>query len=96
MRGYEKMALLRVFYLMMRRPPRSTLFPCATLFRSNSTPERRKARAQAPNLGIEKGEDRIVVHGDGFEVSINRGQARVTSFTGADGKLITAGPELSV
>src|SRR3712207_8320576 len=27
-------AYLRLFFLMRRRPPRSTLFPCTTLFRS--------------------------------------------------------------
>ncbi len=27
-----------VFFLMIRRPPRSTLFPYTTLFRSNTTP----------------------------------------------------------
>src|SRR5688572_32685151 len=31
-----------VFFLMIRRPPRSTLFPYTTLFRSNLTGERRK------------------------------------------------------
>src|SRR5947208_7072697 len=29
------------FFLMIRRPPRSTLFPYTTLFRSNSTPAER-------------------------------------------------------
>src|SRR3712207_8016179 len=30
------------FFLMIRRPPRSTLFPYTTLFRSNSSCEQRK------------------------------------------------------
>src|SRR3712207_7597995 len=30
------------FFLMIRRPPRSTLFPYTTLFRSPSTPPRRE------------------------------------------------------
>src|SRR3954464_14822570 len=30
-------ALLVIFFLMIRRPPRSTLFPYTTLFRSNDT-----------------------------------------------------------
>src|ERR1041384_8810615 len=34
------------FFLMIRRPPRSTLFPYTTLFRSG--PERRRNRAQGP------------------------------------------------
>ena len=32
-------ALLVVFFLMIRRPPRSTLFPYTTLFRSVAEPE---------------------------------------------------------
>src|SRR2546430_7749920 len=31
------------FFLMIRRPPRSTLFPYTTLFRSRSAPSRREA-----------------------------------------------------
>src|SRR5436189_5445290 len=31
-----KMILLKVFFLMIRRPPRSTLFPYTTLFRSRN------------------------------------------------------------
>src|SRR3712207_7558705 len=36
MRGYEYV----VFFLMIRRPPRSTLFPYTTLFRSGREPLR--------------------------------------------------------
>src|SRR2546430_17156198 len=42
----ERVCLLRldggdvVFFLMIRRPPRSTLFPYTTLFRSERLPER--------------------------------------------------------
>src|SRR3712207_7155895 len=39
------------FVLMMRRPPRSTLFPCTTLFRSPDevgAQARRRARAALP------------------------------------------------
>src|SRR6476660_10000687 len=32
------------FFLMIRRPPRSTLFPYTTLFRSRATPRRGRAR----------------------------------------------------
>src|SRR3972149_8592254 len=38
----------RVFFLMIRRPPRSTLFPYTTLFRSPSTPGMVPAPAPAP------------------------------------------------
>src|SRR6266571_3720152 len=36
--------LLIVFFLMIRRPPRSTLFPYTTLFRPRATAERPGAR----------------------------------------------------
>src|SRR5438309_11722405 len=35
---------LSFFFLMIRRPPRSTLFPYTTLFRSRSRRDRRSAR----------------------------------------------------
>src|SRR2546427_7473679 len=42
-----------VFFLMIRRPPRSTLFPYTTLFRSRPVDPRLPGR-----LGIEHGDDR--------------------------------------
>src|SRR5690349_24184460 len=36
------------FFLMIRRPPRSTLFPYTTLFRSKVCPTRSLPRARAP------------------------------------------------
>src|SRR2546429_5024728 len=36
---------------MIRRPPRSTLFPYTTLFRSNAIPEERHARLVDANAG---------------------------------------------
>src|SRR6266496_5472566 len=36
------------FFLMIRRPPRSTLFPYTTLFRSPSAAARRASPASAP------------------------------------------------
>src|SRR5438552_10512857 len=33
--------VLSLFFLMLRRPPRSTLFPYTTLFRSEVVPDRR-------------------------------------------------------
>src|SRR2546430_13556744 len=44
--------LLRFFFLMIRRPPRSTLFPYTTLFRS---PRRVAARAIASRIAHEQG-----------------------------------------
>src|SRR2546422_10140386 len=37
--------MLLFFFLMIRRPPRSTLFPYTTLFRSSSAPRHRTAPA---------------------------------------------------
>src|SRR5437870_12725274 len=47
------------FFLMTRRPPRSTLFPYTTLFRSEGEEPARRAD-QAPELrivGLEPGDD---------------------------------------
>src|SRR3712207_7767149 len=40
------------FFLMIRRPPRSTLFPYTTLFRS----DRRRSRAGARHVVVERDE----------------------------------------
>src|SRR3712207_7962420 len=39
-----------VFFLMIRRPPRSTLFPYTTLFRSAARPRRPAAARHAGNV----------------------------------------------
>src|SRR5689334_23570940 len=39
---------LLFFFLMIRRPPRSTLFPYTTLFRSRRPPSYRQPRSPAP------------------------------------------------
>src|SRR3712207_7712983 len=41
------------FFLMIRRPPRSTLFPYTTLFRSQSVPVRRRRRLPRPSEQLE-------------------------------------------
>src|SRR3989442_13221526 len=41
------------FFLMIRRPPRSTLFPYTTLFRSLVRPPRRRGERRARPLGVE-------------------------------------------
>src|SRR2546430_15927163 len=47
------------FFLMIRRPPRSTLFPYTTLFRSrtrdDADADRRAARTSAGGLGVPGG-----------------------------------------
>src|SRR2546425_9498004 len=39
---------------MIRRPPRSTLFPYTTLFRSPRVPVRRRAAAQLPDRDLRR------------------------------------------
>src|SRR5476649_2613235 len=39
------------FFLMIRRPPRSTLFPYTTLFRSRRSSRRTRSRHRAPPAG---------------------------------------------
>src|SRR5260221_5337906 len=41
-------SLLTFFFLMIRRPPRSTLFPYTTLFRSHQPPDPRALRHRGP------------------------------------------------
>src|SRR5688572_32078557 len=43
--GDSAMLRLQLFFLMIRRPPRSTLFPYTTLFRSRSTPCQQGSRS---------------------------------------------------
>src|SRR5256885_4299294 len=43
------------FFLMIRRPPRSTLFPYTTLFRSS--PRSSGARRRARSMGLERVEE---------------------------------------
>src|SRR3712207_7960255 len=50
------MCVSSFFFLMIRRPPRSTLFPYTTLFRSGGAPgvpavRRRRGRGQAARAG---------------------------------------------
>src|SRR5260370_25574073 len=40
------------FFLMIRRPPRSTLFPYTTLFRSHKAPQIAEGHDQAAPVGI--------------------------------------------
>src|SRR4028118_1344727 len=43
-----------MFFLMIRRPPRSTLFPSPTLFRSTRAPRTRDAACRATPPGRER------------------------------------------
>src|SRR5437899_9829317 len=55
---------LSFFFLMIRRPPRSTLFPYTTLFRSHQLPRAREpqARAHAGRAGAARDESRSEEH----------------------------------
>src|SRR3712207_8605753 len=64
------------FFLMIRRPPRSTLFPYTTLFRSDEVPEHR--------LGDHVvGDDAVLHRTDRGDVA--RGAADHVARLGADG-----------
>src|SRR2546425_9409300 len=54
----------RFFFLMIRRPPRSTLFPYTTLFRSPQRHERRDRRGGGEQVQRyrPRGEDQPVAH----------------------------------
>src|SRR3712207_7405688 len=55
----------RFFFLMIRRPPRSTLFPYTTLFRSvrpePAAPQEERHRAQAAAHRVDTVEDPLLV-----------------------------------
>src|SRR6516162_10084399 len=50
LRAFIYLAISYFFFLMIRRPPRSTLFPYTTLFRSRIWPGRTAAPAGKPLL----------------------------------------------
>src|SRR2546426_6876730 len=56
------MCFLLFFFLMIRRPPRSTLFPYTTLFRS---PAVRREHARRPARNLQRRERRAHAHGLG-------------------------------
>src|SRR3712207_8423943 len=66
---------------MIRRPPRSTLFPCTTLFRSDRRPHPLRALAGAAHLLLrdaDGGDDGFVVLADRVEV-VDRKSTRLNS-----------------
>src|SRR2546426_10386088 len=50
----DELHLIIFFFLMIRRPPRSTLFPYTTLFRSGSRPQ---PRPETPKVRRDSGGD---------------------------------------
>src|SRR2546422_5254648 len=68
------------FFLMIRRPPRSTLFPYTTLFRSRLPRVHRGpagARGRRPPPGVGRGRD-----GDGHRNGVDRKSTRLNSSHG--------------
>src|SRR3954449_13636981 len=50
-------SILSFFFLMIRRPPRSTLFPYTTLFRSSRPPGRGRTSAGCGSPGAGRSEE---------------------------------------
>src|SRR5438552_10030408 len=46
--------IFNFFFLMIPRPPRSTLFPYTTLFRSRADPQRRQRGVQPGGAGVQR------------------------------------------
>src|SRR5438477_12663268 len=61
------------FFLMIRRPPRSTLFPYTTLFRSDVRhPDLRERDREDPALPVvERGKDRSEEHTSELQSHVN-------------------------
>src|SRR3712207_8870560 len=69
------MFFLFFFFLMIRRPPRSTLFPYTTLFRSRGQRARRRpepARAEEVRQRAERAQDQV---GDHHQRRLGTGRA---------------------
>src|SRR2546429_4533725 len=66
--------LLFFFFLMIRRPPRSTLFPYTTLFRSHVAAVAKPPRGRGARQGPEaRGDHRRDEHGGGGSEDVARG-----------------------
>src|SRR2546427_2150757 len=68
------------FFLMIRRPPRSTLFPYTTLFRSLARPAPRRHRAgrrerERPRLGVRRLDVRL---GDRKSTRLNSSHSQIS------------------
>src|SRR2546427_9393454 len=68
------------FFLMIRRPPRSTLFPYTTLFRSRPTASREKLRSLRDPVLNRLNDVRGVLAGDeGSHLHVDRKSTRLNS-----------------
>src|SRR5205085_10936946 len=78
--GLSSCRLFFVFFLMLRRPPRSTLFPYTTLFRSlfvlGDVPELERralvAQARRDGLSVEHAEELVTIVLDERRLALRR------------------------
>src|SRR2546427_8176341 len=63
---------------MIRRPPRSTLFPYTTLFRSPAVVERRPADAVSRRVGRRPDTDRCAVEQDRKSTRLNSSHSQIS------------------
>src|ERR1035438_3789595 len=69
-------AITRIFFLMIRRPPRSTLFPYTTLFRSFTAHFGQAHRSASTGL---RSFDFVIIHGiPRFASRVLRGSVHLT------------------
>src|SRR3712207_9479875 len=73
MNRYDRTTTVFIFFLMIRRPPRSTLFPYTTLFRSASS---------VHNAWLRTIEDGIHTY-DIFEAGVSREKVGTSAFADA-------------
>src|SRR3989337_3609998 len=57
LRGAQDSCIIFFFFLMIRRPPRSTLFPYTTLFRSDQQNQRNPKDRMQPVWRLERSEE---------------------------------------
>src|SRR2546430_13534347 len=71
-------AYLLFFFLMIRRPPRSTLFPYTTLFRSALTRQSTQASAQRPQNAAPVSEAQEVHSRDRKSTRLNSSHSQIS------------------
>src|SRR5438128_9773350 len=71
-------AILTFFFLMMRRPPRSTLFPYTTLFRSLHDPSRRPRRHERPHAAARLEDARALETRDRKSTRLNSSHGSIS------------------
>src|SRR6266404_6288265 len=67
----SSLSRVRVFFLMIRRPPRSTLFPYTTLFRSSAGSSGARRYRRKCGDCADAGRKRADVHIRGFGIAVD-------------------------